>query len=246
MRAFIPIAALGLTALGALAPSARAAPINYVFTLAPENGSGVTGSGTMTLNGTLLTMSVTATGLVAGQIHPMHIHGLLGAAAPATQPPPPSADTNHDGFVESPEGAIFAGPPIFDLPATGTPGGYSTAPGGTISFTQTYDLANSAFYDPMHMGLNLTLADIEGTTGGNTVPLVDRLIEIHGLANVPASAALVNGTPAQPGTLVYDAEMPVAGGMIRLAAVPEPASILLLGGAIAAAGLRRRRAPSQS
>lgn len=246
MRALVPIAALGLAALGVLAPSARAAPIDYVFTLAPANGSGVTGSGTMTLDGTLLTMNVTATGLVAGQIHPMHIHGLLGAAAPATQPAPPSADTNHDGFVESPEGAVFSGPPIFDLPATGTPGGYSNAPGGTISFTQTYDLANSALYDPMHMGLNLTLADIEGTTGGNTVPLVDRLVEIHGLANVPGSAALLNGTPAQPGTIVYDPGMPVAAGMIRTA-VPEPASVLLLGGAAAAvAGLRRRRASGQA
>ena len=39
---------------------------------------------------------------------------------------------------------------------------------------------------------NLTLADILGVTGGNTVPLVDRLVEVHGLANVPAS---VDGVP---------------------------------------------------
>jgi hypothetical protein len=66
------------------------------------------------------------------------------------------------------------------------------------------------------MGLSLSLADIEGPTGGNTIPLVDRLVEIRGLI-VPASAAAVDGVPAPPGTLVYDPEMPVAAGLIHLA-----------------------------
>ena len=246
MNALLPAVALGLAALGALVP-AHAAPINYSFTLAPANNSGVTGSGTMVLDNTLLTVSMTATGLVPNQIHPSHLHGLLGSAAPGTTIAPPSADANRDGFVEKPEGAVFEGPPIFDLPPSGAPGGYSTAPGGTISFTQTFDLANTAFYDPEKMGLPLTLADIEGTTGGNTIPLVDRLVELHGLANVPAAAAILNGTPAPAGTLVYDPEMPVAAGRIQLAgtAIPEPGTLVLLGGglaALSAARARRRRA----
>jgi hypothetical protein len=242
MKALTPTA-LGLLALGALASPACAVPIDYIFTLTPQNNSGVTGSGTMTLNGTLLTVSMTATGLVPDQLHPSHIHGLLGPSAPSTTIAPPSADTNADGFVEKPEGAVYEGTPLYDLPPSGTPGGYSTAPGGVISFTQTYDLANSAFYDPDQMGLSLSLADIEGTTGGNTIPLIDRLVEVHGLANVPASAAALNGTPALPGTIVYDPEMPVAAGLIQLAptAVPEPSSLALLAAAMGALTAARRR-----
>ncbi|MBV8096088.1 MAG: PEP-CTERM sorting domain-containing protein [Acetobacteraceae bacterium] len=138
---------------------------------------------------------------------------------------------------------MFEGPPIYDLPPSGTPGGYSTAPGGVISFAQTYDLESSAFYDPDHMGLSLTLADIEGTTGGNTIPLVDRLIEVHGLDNVPASAAALNGTILPPGTTGYDPEMPIAAGLIQLAAtaVPEPSTLALLAAAIGALAAVRRR-----
>ena len=221
---------------------AQAAPINYVFTLVPENNSGVTGSGTMVLNGTLLTMTFNASGLVPNQIHPTHIHGQLGAQAPSTSLAPPSADTNKDGFVEKPEGAVFEGPPIFDLPPTGTPMGYSTAPGGVVSFTQTFDLTNTSLYDPDKMGLPLTLADIEGTTGGNTVPLVDRLVEIHGLAGVPQGAAAVNMNTSV-GALQYDQEMPVAAGRIQLAAaaVPEPAAVAVLGVGLLGLTLIRRR-----
>jgi hypothetical protein len=242
MKAFLPAATLGLVALGALA-SAHAAPINYTFALSAENNSGVSGSGTIALDGTLATITINATGLAANQAHPSHIHGLLGTAAPQTTIAPPSADANADGFVEKTEGAPFEGPPVFDLPPSGVPGAYSTAPGGVLSFTQTYDFANAGLYDPDKLGLTLTVADIQGLTGGNTVPLVDRLVELHGLF-VPAG---VDGTTGTPGTLAYDREMPVAAGRIQLAttAVPEPGTLLLLGSGIAGlAMVRRRRAPS--
>jgi hypothetical protein len=180
---------------------------------------------------------------VPNAIHASHIHGLLGSAAPNTTLPPPNADTNHDGFIE-PEGEVFAGPPIFDLPPSGTRNGYSTAPSGIISFTQTYDLTNMSLYDPNNMGLSLSLADIEGTTGGNTIPLIDRLVEIHGWI-VPDSAAAVDGISAPPGTLVYDPEMPVAAGLIQLAVttVPEPNTLALLAAGVTAFGVLRRRRP---
>jgi hypothetical protein len=88
---------------------ARAGTIyNYQANLTPENHSGVTGLARFTLNGNLLTMRLRAWGLIPNQIHMDHLHGLLGAAAPATALPPPSADINHDGYIESAEAAPFA------------------------------------------------------------------------------------------------------------------------------------------
>src|SRR5947209_10282825 len=190
MKALIPIGALGLLALGALQTTASATILDYDFTLTPVNGSGVTGSGTMQLNTSdwALRVTMNVMGLTPNEPHPEHIHGLLGALAPSTTLPPPSADVNHDGFIEVPEAAPFEGPPIFDLPPSGVPHVYSTAPGGVIAFTHTYNLADPAYYDPMGLAPGpITLADVLGTTGGETIPLIDRIVETYGRADVPAS-----------------------------------------------------------
>ena len=168
-----------------------------------------------------------------------HIHGLLGPNAPNTAPPPPAADTDKDGFVETPEATPFAGPPIFDLPQTLSPKAYSTAPGGVINFTQTYNITDTSLYDPLGLGLSLTPADILGLTGGNTTPLVDRIVELHGM-NVPVGVGA--GTPYEVhGQGGYIAEVPVAGGLIRLAAVPEPGTLLTLLAGLLGLGVLRFR-----
>lgn len=218
----------------------QAAPISYLATLMPENGSGVSGTAQFTLDGNLLTMQLTASGLTPNQVHMDHLHGLLGAAAPNTNPPPPSADTNHDGYIESAEAAPFTGPPLFATPVSVTPLVYPTASAaGTISYTQTYDITNTALYDPDHMGLTLTPADILGVTGGNTVPLIDRIFELHGEI-VPAG---IDGTPNQGNGFGYDPDMPVAGAKLMLVstAVPEPWSLaLVFTGIVGLLGVRRR------
>jgi hypothetical protein len=223
------------------AASVQAAPISYVATLLPENGSGVSGTAQFTLDGNLLTMQLSASGLTANQVHMDHLHGLLGAAAPSTSPAPPTADTNHDGYIESAEAAPFTGPPLFGTPASLSPLAYPIASTtGTISYTQTYDITDTRLYDPDHMGLTLTPADILGTTGGNTVPLVDRIFELHGLV-VPAG---IDGTPDQGNGFGYDPDMPVAGGKLALVStgIPEPGSLALVcTGILGLLGLKRGR-----
>ncbi|MBV8589251.1 MAG: PEP-CTERM sorting domain-containing protein [Acetobacteraceae bacterium] len=218
---------LGLTA----ASVGHAEPISYVAALAPENNSGVSGTAQLTLNDNLLTVHILATGLVPDQMHMSHIHGLVGPAAPNTSLPPPTADTDHDGYIEVPEATPYVGPPIFDLPQTLSPKAYSTAPGGVIDFTQTYDITDTSLYDPLGLGLSLTPADILGVTGGNTTPLVDRVIELHG-ENVPVGVGA--GTPGEVhGQGGYIAEVPVAAGFIQLVgaggvAVPEPGTLIMV------------------
>ena len=220
---------------------ARAGTIyNYQANLIPENHSGVTGLALFTLNGNLLTMRLQASGLTPNQIHMDHLHGLLGTAAPATTLPPPSADINHDGYIESAEAAPFAGPPLFGTPMSITPLTYPVATAaGTISYTETYDITDGALYDPDHLGLSLTPADILGLTGGNTVPLIDRIFELHGEI-VPAG---IDGTPDQGNGFGYHPDMPVAGARLVLlaSAVPEPWSLgLICIGIAGLVGLRRR------
>ena len=69
-------------------------------------------------------------------------------------------------------------------------------------------------------------------------PLNNRAIVIHGLT-VPVGAGA--GTPGEvDGTGGYKAMLPVADGLIRAVAVPEPAFLALFGVGILAVGIISR------
>ena len=187
------------------APASKATPMNYTALLAPENGSGVSGAASLTLNNNLLTVTINATGLEPNQVHMQHIHMLLDSSG-HPMPPLPPVDLDHDGFIETPEAVQFVGPPVLDLSLTPGSKTFPTTPTGTLNFSQTYDLTDPAVFAP---GFNIN----------NLMPLNFGTLEIHGmtLGAQGGDGGEANGTPG------YKAELPVAGGMIQ--AVPEPAAL---------------------
>lgn len=216
----------GLASAGLLAVAPTEAPAASLFTadLTPLNGSGVSGTAHLKLDEKAhrLNVKIEASGLVPDMLHVQHIHG---RSDPSGKPidslsPPPSADTDRDGFVELAEGAKFYGPII--VPLSRRDGSFPTAPGGTIEFESSYDLTDSSVFN-------------EGFGKKDLLPLALREIVLHG-GFVPPG---VEDIPGDVTGQQYSAFIPVASG--EIAAVPLPAAAwMLLGGLAALFGLRRK------
>ncbi len=82
--------------------------------LSALNNSAARGRAELVLEGDQLTVRITTNGLVPGQPHAQHIHGIGRSECP-----PPSADTDGDGIVSTPEGQPFYGPILVSLTTTG-------------------------------------------------------------------------------------------------------------------------------
>lgn len=217
-----------------------ATPITYQATLTPLNGSDVSGTATLVLrpNDNALDVTINASGLVPGRLHPQHIHGRFNNAGEPINSvsPPPSEDTDGDGNVELVEALSSYGPVL--VPLTSPPGdalAFPTAPGGTISFTQTYDLLDPDTFAP-------------GFGVDGLLPLDLREIVLHGSFEIPGPDANATGLPDlgqqtdNSGEPVYIAALPVASGVIEtVQTVPEPATIWLLLIGFAASALWRRK-----
>lgn len=226
--------AMGAAALALSTTGAHAAHLvnTYKVNFQSLNGSGVDGTATLTLNNdrTQLTVQINATGLEPGGVHPGHIHGKFENGAPANSvTPPPSADTDGDGFVELAEGLPFYGPIILSL------GNVDPDGDGSVNYSQTFDLLDS-----MNFG---TIGDTDDRFGradllGADLASLDlREIVLHG-RTVPGVGA---GTPGEvDGIAGYKAVLPVAAGQIG--AIPEPGTwaMMILGLGGVGFALRRR------
>lgn len=109
--------------------------------LKPVDGNGVNGSGTamVRVSGTMITVTMAASGLLPDQPHAAHIH--FGASA-RHECPTLAEDTNGDGHLTTTEGVPAYGPVVVSLTKTGDTSAksalavdrFSTAPGGSISY----------------------------------------------------------------------------------------------------------------
>jgi hypothetical protein len=108
---------------------------HYDVTLTQLNGSNVSGSGTLLVNGNKLQAKLSLTGLETGQSHQIAIRGLSSGSATC---PTATADTNHDGTISLTEGAAAFGDVLLGLDsATLTTTGWSTTVQSSLAPLQT-------------------------------------------------------------------------------------------------------------
>ena len=151
----------------------------YTADISALNNSGVSGTAELVLEGNQLTVTINATGLEPGMVHPQHIHGFKENNQ-NSKCPPASADEDGDGFVELGEGLPFYGPVLLPLDP------FPTAPDGTITFVETYDVSDLEF---------------------SVTPLQNRAIVLHGMtATLTKDGEQITD---------YIATLPVACGQIQ-------------------------------
>ncbi|MGH2632669.1 MAG: hypothetical protein ACRDG3_04595, partial [Tepidiformaceae bacterium] len=211
---------IGVTAGSGATAHAQApaeTPGTYTATLGSLNanangGKAVTGTATFTIQGDTLTAMVDADGLAPNMAHIMHIH--TGGACPA-----PSADTNHDGYIDVLEGA-----PSYGLILVPLDSDLSTQAAGDPPMSD----ANGHLHYMASVPLTALLADLHMPQADPSSPIVKlkmdealnlatREVVIHGVAqSLPSTVQSIAGAPG-------NVTLPVACGALSLqAAAPTP------------------------
>lgn len=172
------ILALSLTLLTTVV-SAHEGARHFTADLVALNGSGVSGTAHLTLEGDELTVAIHATGLEPNPLHPQHIHGFENPSNSTC--PTTAADADGDGLVQVGEGVPFYGPVLRALTPFNT-----VSAGGTLDYGQTF-----------------SGADLDGLRPLNT--LQNRAIVLHGLtvdgayvASLPVACGQIRPAPNGP------------------------------------------------
>ena len=194
-----------------------AEPQVMTATFTPVNGSGISGTVRVTLDGDTLRVQADVTGLEANQAHAMHIHGLSDAAGTPldTLPLTSGVDADRDGFVELSEAQKVAGPILLDL-------GSPVAPAdGHVTVDKSF-----------------ALADLPAGTLDTLLPLDFRSVEVHGLSVRAGEGAGTSGEV--DGSAGYKATLPVGTAPLHAqdaaatdtaaAAAQSTAGVRLIGG----------------
>lgn len=115
------IAGIGAMLVAFLVPAAAQqagdSTRTYTAELDTLNDSGAEGTATITVSGTTVTVDIDATGLSPNLPHAQHLHGDFDQEYVC---PPPSADTDGDGFISVAEGVPFYGGIQVALTETGS------------------------------------------------------------------------------------------------------------------------------
>jgi hypothetical protein len=146
------------------------------------------------VNGMFVAMDE-ATNVQPGMIHPQHIHA-------AASCPPPSADVNHDGYIDVIEGVPFYGAILVPMDSDLT-----NQAAGTFPFVNNQ---GGALHYHASAALNAVLADLNAPDpdpgdavvklNGAPLNLPGRHVVVHGVAldtPLPSTVASLPGLPAQ-------------------------------------------------
>ena len=209
----------------------------FEATLAPQNGSGSTGTAAMTLDGDQLGMDVNSRGLTPNLPHAQHIHGMAQAISEC--PSGLTLDANGDGLLSTPEGQPAYGPILASLTVTGDTSPESATAvdrmpkagaDGALGYSRTLTLpaevaANLGDFAIVQHGI-----DVDGSGKYDGAPS-DIKPEIPLEGTLPTNCGKIVPTGAAAMT------MPETGGPSLL--LPA-AGALIVGLGVAGAALRRR------
>ena len=180
----------------------------YTAALNTLNNSGASGTATVTVNGDQATVNIQSSGLLAGAPHAQHIH--VGGQNVC---PPPSADTDGDGLISTPEGAPFYGGVQVSLTTTGDispDSGFAVDrfpvadASGDVNYSRTFTLPDG-----------VTAADLAGGS------IVQHGVDLNGSGAYDAAAGQ---SPAMP-ELPFETTIPAVCGELVAATMPDTGGI---------------------
>jgi hypothetical protein len=217
-------------------------------TLSPValNGAPASGSAMVKVEGTVLTVTMAADGLLPDVPHAAHIH--FGAAA-RNECPAASDDTSGDGTLTTSEGGPAYGDIVVSLTKTGdtSPASglavdrYDTAPGGMIAYQRGSITVDPGVADAIASGKAVVVVhgvdhDGDGTYGGTVMSDLDPSLPTE--ATDPALCGVLHAAPA--GAVATGAGGTAATG-ISTGAMALGGGLLAVGAGAGALALRRAR-----